>query len=66
MKKITYNAPSIKVRMIYTDSVLQTGSSISFKVETDDTSYGGIDNTDEGMHGDAKDDDFFWDSSIDE
>jgi hypothetical protein len=66
MKKTTYNAPSIKVRMIYTDSVLEIGS-ISFKVETDDdTSYGGIDNTDEGMHGDAKDDDFFWDSSIDE
>ena len=65
MKKITYNAPSIKVRMIYTDSVLQTGSNSSI-VGTDDTSYGGIDNTDEGMHGDAKDDDFFWDSPIDE
>ena len=51
--------------MIYTDSVLQTGSNSSI-VGTDDTSYGGIDNTDEGMHGDAKDDDFFWDSSIDE
>ena len=65
MKKTTYNAPSIKVRMIYTDSVLQTGSILIVGTD-DDSSYGGIDDSDEGMHGDAKDDDFFWDSSIDE
>lgn len=63
MKKTAYIAPAIKTRIIYIESVLASASD-------DMTSnigviYGGVD--EEGTHEpSAKDDDFFWDSSIDE
>ena len=62
MKKAAYIAPAIKTRIIYIESVLASAS----KGVTSDigVEYGG---EDDGTHDpSAKDDDFFWDSPIDE
>ncbi len=63
MKKTAYIAPAIKTRIIYIESVL---ASASKDVKSNNgIDYGGVD--EEGTHEpSAKDDDFFWDSSIDE
>ncbi len=63
MKKTAYIAPAIKTRIIYIESVLASAS----KGTTSDNGigYGGVDE-DGTREPCAKDDDFFWDSSIDE
>ena len=67
MKKTAYIAPAIKTRIIYIESVL---ASASKGVKSNNgIDYGG---EDDGTHDpsahdpSAKDDDFFWDSPIDE
>ena len=62
MKKTAYIAPTIKTRIIYIESVL---ASASKGVKSNNgIDYGG---EDDGTHDpSAKDDDFFWDSPIDE
>lgn len=62
MKKTAYIAPAIKTRIIYIESVL---ASASKGVKSDiGLGYGGED--DGTRDPSAKDDDFFWDSPIDE
>jgi hypothetical protein len=62
MKKTAYIAPAIKTRIINIESVLVSASKgVSSDIGID---YGG---EDDGTHDpSAKDDDFFWDSPIDE
>lgn len=61
MKKTAYIAPAIKTRIIYIESVLASASKVTSDIGLE---YG---DEDDGTHDpSAKDDDFFWDSSIDE
>jgi hypothetical protein len=63
MKKTAYIAPAIKTRIINIESVLVSASKgVTSDIDLD---YGGVD--EDGTHEpSAKDDDFFWDSPIDE
>lgn len=63
MKKTAYIAPAIKTRIINIESVLLSASNgVTSDIGID---YGGED--EDGTHEpSAKDDDFFWDSPIDE
>lgn len=62
MKKTAYIAPAIKTRIINIESVLVSASNGVTSNIGD--GFGGVD---DGTHDPAaKDDDFFWDSTIDE